>query len=292
MKLLEKLLANTGELVAAPYLKAFADRSPDNIMRNSLKLLDHDAIHQLNAYIKSCFSETGGFCDRAGKADLYYTLFGYFIAKAFDMEFMYPAIEKFVQQKIKSESLSDVHLHCAAIITASASYDILPGSGFKSLVKQSIRDQLKQRKIYNAFLSLMTCYYTRDYSGIYVISKYLGTLEQNSDMPCTLAAAGLVLQKTFNRPTGDLKKQVLSHYNNSGGFKATRATRAADLLSTAVALYSLSFAGADLRMIRPGCLDYIDSLFHNGGFCANPFDPDTDIEYTFYGLLAMGALAT
>lgn len=72
---------------------------------------------------------------------------------------------------------------------------------------------------------------------------------------------------------------------------ATKTTKAADLLSTAVALYSLYFAGADLRKIRPACLDYIDSLFHNGGFSANSIDPDTDIEYTFYGLLALGALA-
>lgn len=290
MKLLEKLLANTGELVAAPYLKAFADRSPDSILRQSLKLLDPDAIQQIHEYTKSCFSETGGFIDRAGKADLYYTLFGYFIAKAFGMEPMYPVIEKFAQQKIKSESLSDVHLHCAAIITAADSNGIIPARGFRSLVKQSIRAQLKQRKTYNAFLSLLTCYYTRDYSGIYVIGKYLDALEPNSEMPCSLAAAGLVLQKTFNRPAGDLMKQVLSYYNN-GGFKATRATRTADLLSTAVALYSLSFAGADLRMIRPDSLSYIDSLYHDGGFCANSFDPDTDIEYTFYGLLAMGALA-
>ncbi len=119
MKLLEKLLVNTGELVAAPYLRAFADRSPENVLRNSLKFLDSDATGQIKEYITGRFAESGGFCDRAGKADLYYTLFGYFIANALDMNAMQHHILKFTQQAIRSESLSDVHLHCAAIITAS-----------------------------------------------------------------------------------------------------------------------------------------------------------------------------
>jgi prenyltransferase beta subunit len=158
-------------------------------------------------------------------------------------------------------------------------------------VKQSIRIQLKQQKIYNAFLSLLTCYYTRDYFGVYMIRKHLGSREQDSELSCTLSAASLVLQKTFGKPKEKLVKQVFSFYNNQGGFMATKTTRVADLLSTAVALYSLYFAGADLRKIRPACLEYVDSLFQNGGFSANSFDPDTDIEYTFYGLLALGALA-
>lgn len=291
MKLLERLLVTTGELVAAPYLKAFNERSPEKVLKNSMQFLDDEAIGQLKAYVNKCFSESGGFRDRAGKPDLYYSLFGYYIAKALEKEEIFPSLENFVQQKIKSETLPDVYMHCAAIIIASESYKTLTNGGFKSRVIKSIREQLKTQKIYNAFLSLLTCYYIRDFSGIYFISKYLTGLELHENMPCSVTAAGLVLQKTFNRPVEELVKQVYTFYDQAGGFKATKATKSADLLSTAVALYALNFAGADLRMIRAQCLEFVDSLFIDGGFSANHFDPDTDIEYTFYGLLALGALA-
>jgi hypothetical protein len=44
-------------------------------------------------------------------------------------------------------------------------------------------------------------------------------------------------------------------------------------------------------MIKPDCLDFIDSMFKNGGFGGNVLDQDPDIEYTFYGLIALGSLA-
>jgi hypothetical protein len=285
---LERLLVNTGELVAAPYLRAFSDRSPESVLGNSLNFLDPKAVNEVKAYLKRCSSDSGGFCDRGGKADLYYTLFGFFIAKAFGMNELFPAIFKFAWQKIRSESLSDVDLHCAAIVTS----DTPAGWGYPAGVvnlKKAIRDQLKQQKIYNSFLSLLTCYYLRDYYGIYIIRKYLGKIP-HTDIPCSLLAAELVLHTTFKRKTDSLVRQLLSYYDNHGGFKATRATRGADLLSTSVALYALKFADFDLRTVRPDCLDYVDSLYDDGGFAANTYDPDTDIEYTFYGLLALGAL--
>jgi hypothetical protein len=210
------------------------------------------------------------------------------------MNDLYSGIFTFTRQKILTESLSDVHMHCAAIISATTPTGWGYPDGvvsFRSKVRQSIRNQLKQQKIYNAFLSLITCYYIKDYPGIYIIRKYLNNNQLHENMPCTLSAANLVLQKTFNRPTGELVGQLLSFYNNNGGFRATNTTKVPDLLSTSVALYALYFAGADLRMIKPDCLDFINSLYPEGGFCGNIMDRDPDIEYTFYGLLALGALA-
>jgi len=77
----------------------------------------------------------------------------------------------------------------------------------------------------------------------------------------------------------------------NGSFAAVKNAPVGDLLSTGVALYALKVAGADIRKIAPDCLEYIDSLYSDGGFCATILDPDPDVEYTFYGLLALGALA-
>jgi prenyltransferase beta subunit len=283
MRLLEKLLVSTGELFAAPYLRAFANKSPEKALSNSLKFLDSEAVNEVKTYLRNSQTGSGGFSDRAGKPDLYYTLFGYFIAKAFALDDLIPGIIKFTRQKIETESLSDVHLHCASIIlgTTPAGYPhpvgVVPRRGGHAT--------------YDAFLSLLTCYYTKDYYRFFVIRKYLNNKIPDSGVPCTLMAAKLVMEKTFKRKTDSLIKKVLSFYDNRGGFRATEAARGADLLTTSVALYALNFAGFELRMIRPDCLEYVDSLYNTGGFAATSFDPDTDVEYTFYGLLALGALA-
>ncbi len=78
---------------------------------------------------------------------------------------------------------------------------------------------------------------------------------------------------------------------DDGGFRVMPMAPVADLLSTAVALHSLSLTGYDLGSIRQSCLIFVD-LVWNGqlGFCANAFDPISDPEYMFYGLLALGHL--
>ena len=79
---------------------------------------------------------------------------------------------------------------------------------------------------------------------------------------------------------------------DEGGFRVMPIAPVADLLSTAVALHSLSLTDYDLTSIRQSCLLFVD-LVWNGqlGFCANAFDPISDPEYMFYGLLALGHLS-
>jgi len=82
----------------------------------------------------------------------------------------------------------------------------------------------------------------------------------------------------------------MSFYRGKGGFAALHQTPTEDLLSTAVALYALHFTDSDTRLIKPDCLGYVDSLFRDGGFRSTESDVEIDIEYTFYGLLALGSL--
>jgi hypothetical protein len=55
-------------------------------------------------------------------------------------------------------------------------------------------------------------------------------------------------------------------------------------------LYALNFAKCDLRVIKPNAIAFVDSLYNEGGFVATAFDMESDIEYTFYGLLALASL--
>jgi prenyltransferase beta subunit len=87
-----------------------------------------------------------------------------------------------------------------------------------------------------------------------------------------------------------LTDKLYSFYRHKGGFSALNRAPTEDLLSTGVALYALHFIEADTRMIKPECLSYIDSLYENGGFRSSYAERETDMEYTFYGLLGLGSL--
>ena len=71
----------------------------------------------------------------------------------------------------------------------------------------------------------------------------------------------------------------------TGGFYASEAAPIPDLLSTAVALFTLRLIGAEFKdatqFIQAHWLD-------NGGFAPTLLDDYSDVEYVFYGLLALG----
>jgi hypothetical protein len=291
MKLLEKPSGIIFRLFAAPYLQTFKENSPEQVLKRSLKVMDTHAIEELREYVANRQTPSGGFMDKAGRADIYYTLFGHYLADALELKASIPFIENYVEYSIRQNNPAGVHLYCAAILSARSGNYNLPVKILKEKVRSSIMEQLGKQPAYGAFLNLLTCYYLRDYGTLYLIRKQLSRLSITSSLPCPVVAALLVLQRSFNKPVEELKNAVLSFYRGAGGFNATQEAPVPDLLSTAVALYALRFAGTDLRKIKPACLDFVDSLYKDGGFGGNVFDRDPDIEYTFYGLLALGALA-
>ena len=74
--------------------------------------------------------------------------------------------------------------------------------------------------------------------------------------------------------------------DKTGGFYASEEAPVPDLLSTAVALFTLRLVGAEFKdasqFIQAHWLD-------NGGFAPTVLDDYSDVEYVFYGLLALGA---
>ena len=291
MRLWERLSGIIFRLLTRPYLKTFEEKSPEKILRRSLKLLDHATIQSLKDYIRSSQTASGGFEDKAGRPDLYYTLFGYLLAYALDLNELLPAIANYTENEIVRDDLDNVHLHCAAILSSQLHRDPVLHKILKKRIRQSLLSQLNRQHSYNYFISLLACYYMRDFKGLFFIKKYLSSLKVNDDLPSPVIASMLVLQHSFNKPVNDLEKRLLSFHCKSGGFKATQAAPITDMLSTAVSLYALGFAGSDIRRIKPDSLNYIDSLYIDGGFSGNEFDQEADIEYTFYGLLALGSLA-
>ena len=71
-----------------------------------------------------------------------------------------------------------------------------------------------------------------------------------------------------------------------GGFHANEESPVPDLLSTAVGLFTLRLVGAAVmdasQFIQAHWID-------NGGFAPTLYDDYSDVEYVFYGLLALGS---
>lgn len=106
-------------------------------------------------------------------------------------------------------------------------------------------------------------------------------------------AAAMMVQQALTGSVADTDAaRWLLTCLDEGGFRVMPMAPMADLLSTAVALHSLSMTGFDLDAIRLSCLSFVDLVWNsNLGFCANAFDPITDPEYMFYGLLSLGHLS-
>jgi len=290
MKLWERLSGIILRLFSLPDIQTFKESNPEIALKRSLKLLDPPALDSIREFVKSNHTKSGGFADKAGKPDLYYTLFGYYLTEALELAELFPSVRKYVEQEIIQGNIKGVHLHCAAILSVRLGITAFPPGYFRKKIRKSLSTQTKQQPAYSYFLNLLSSWYLHDYWGIFLTGRKLKKMNENSSLPAPVTAALLVLQKSFNRPVSELEKNLMSYYSVPGGFKATKTVPVPDLLSTAVALYALGFARYDLRIIKPDCLNYIDSLFLEGGFGSNPLDPDPDIEYTFYGLLALGSL--
>ena len=74
--------------------------------------------------------------------------------------------------------------------------------------------------------------------------------------------------------------------DETGGFHASEEAPVPDLLSTAVALFTLRLIKAEYK----DASQFIQAHWvDNGGFTPTVFDDYSDVEYVFYGLLALGA---
>lgn len=99
----------------------------------------------------------------------------------------------------------------------------------------------------------------------------------------------LCMQYQVQREIDEKAVQWLcSMQHESGGFLAHAGAQVPDLLSTAVALFTLQLLG---RRAPRQAMEFVDAHWmENGGFMPTLGDPYSDVEYVFYGLLAIGSL--
>jgi prenyltransferase beta subunit len=102
-------------------------------------------------------------------------------------------------------------------------------------------------------------------------------------------AAGLIVTGQLDgyRKNADVD-YLWGTQKESGGFGATERSPLPDMLSTATSLFTLDSYGIQPKYSP---VDFIEAHWQNtGGFSATLLEDTSDVEYTFYGLLALGAI--
>jgi len=277
------------KLAAQPQLRKVRPKLIESVLLKSQSLLDPEMIAEIRSFILSQQTPEGGYADRGGKCDLYYTLFGYYIAETFSVTKV-ELLKAYVAATVENDHLSGVHLYCGAILYAKLiGLDVNTEKLRKQIVADLIKADSKQPD-YSGFLGIMALYYLEDFRNVQrVINQYKRTISLDG-LPCPVVAATAVLLGMAGNRQPEAEEMLKSFYRESGGFAALHRAPAEDLLSTGVALYALHFLDADLRMMKPDCLAFVDGLYDNGGFRATQFDSMSDVEYTFYGLLGLGSM--
>jgi geranylgeranyl transferase type-2 subunit beta len=256
----------------------------------------------------------GGFQDRAGDSDLYYTVFGLEGLAALEID-PPAAVPAFLDRFGDGGDLDFVHLTCLARAWATAQR-----SGPPPHIAAALRQRIERyRSADGGFSVAPDAEFGTPYGSFLALGAIedLGRAPDNPDAmlssvlalraadggyanhpgaaqgstPAT-AAAVLVMRHLDREPETAARDWLLARSHADGGFFAAPAVPVPDLLSTATALHALVAMHADISRIKEPCLDFVDSLWTNeGGFCGSWVDQTLDCEYTYYGLLALGHLS-
>jgi len=253
--------------------------------------LDESAQIEIITFIKSQQHKNGGFVDRAGTPDLYYSLFGLWLSLATAEIELQQNLKTYASEKSNGNTSSPVEDLALLLIKTE-----LDSTHKKQGVIPIIRTVLKKGRLielsYQFFLIMLVIDATGKSKGIYyfIARIFLVFYKPKGNIPCSLTAALVYARKVVGLNVSKAQCKLLEFTTESGGFRAFESVESSDSLSSGVALFVLSQIGVDLRMIKPGCLEFIGMNYYDGAFLSGDGDQTKDLEYTFYGLLALGAL--
>jgi prenyltransferase beta subunit len=285
-------------------------RLAPRLLGESADLVSRFLEHQWNA--------GGGFKDRSGRGDLYYTVFGVSAFQALQREPFQPGLGDYLDGFGDGSGLDFVHL-CSLAWCLGACRSTARPSGLDTR-EAGILGAIESHRTadggyhavagsrngsaYGCFLALGAC---QDCGGAVPRSERLVQCLKLLETPdgawgnergmvagsTNATAAAVSVLRNLGMPVNQsVADWLLARAHPEGGFAAAPGAPMPDLLSTATALHALAGLEAPIDRVRESCLDFVDSLWTNeGGFHGHWADDQLDCEYTFYGLLALGHLS-
>lgn len=266
-------------------------------------------------FVQSQRDADGGFWNRSGQCDLYYTTFGIAGLMALQQPLPVVPLANYLSSFEHGDSLQLVDLSCLA--RCWASLPLAQGEAeFAARVMEHLKrfrtddgmyhvsDHETSGSIYGCFLALGIAQdlnvplpgAERMLKGLEGLRASDGGFANSPELPMGLVpptAAAIALCRHLGAPApAGAREWLLSCWHRDGGFRAGEGAVLPDLLSTATALHALASLHVDFTPFREACLDFVDTLWTaRGGFYGTWEDDTLDLEYTYYGLLSLGHLS-
>lgn len=267
-------------------------------------------------FLQRRFLPEGGAADRAGRADLYYTIFALAGMAALEAAPPAAAVRGFLDGFGDGAGLDFIHLGALARCHAALGAGGCPVDRRAAILRRieahrcadggyDSEPGAARGTAYGCFVALGAYQdLGRELPEPMRMVQCLKRLEtpdgawgnlpgmRTGTVPATAAAVTLLHQ--LGLPIhADVAAWLLEQAHLEGGWLAVPGAPLPDLLSTATALHALACLECRLpAALREKCLDFIDTLWSaEGGFHGHWADDHLDAEYTFYGLLALGHLA-
>jgi hypothetical protein len=266
-------------------------------------------------FLRGQMNDDGGFRNRSGDSDLYYTVFGIEGLLALRAEPPASKIASYLRNFGAGESLDLVHASCLLRCWAALPPEVRQEAPREKVLRRVAQFRsgdgayatelgAKQGTLYGCFMATGA---HQDAGAelpdpqavvrrVQQLRAADGGYANGDDLPMGLtppSAAAATLLRNLGAPVPpELAGWLLARHHQDGGFFATPLAPVPDLLSTATALHALSGMQAGPEAVKEPCLDFVDSLWTNrGAFYGNWTEDATDCEYTYYGLLALGHLS-
>ena len=273
------------------------------------KRLGGEALRRLSNFVESQKTAEDAFINKSGEVDLYYTSFGWLLSYVLGIELNGEKRRIYLEnQPVMSLDL----VHYAAYMRCVLLHRLMKEGMLRFLLSAmrpiSVRSlssftDLPHKDIWSPYtrfiwMSLLEDTRNKEKEKTEVL-KELGHYHvkgggfsnlRNREVAttnATVAALAIIGQLEGYKPIDDLF-YLRDTQDETGGFKVGQGAPVPDLLSTATALFLMRCYG--IRPVR-AANDFIEAHWlDSGGFSATLLEDSGDVEYVFYGLLALGAL--
>jgi hypothetical protein len=228
-------------------------------LKRGAERLGDEARQQVCRYVMSQRDESEAFMNRGGRADLYYTLFGWMLCYALGIS-SDGSRRKAYLATFDTPRLNELYQTVLTLCRMLDRLLSLPRFTPDAVLRLAADDEPLQR--------------------------FFVTYQRHGSGGGTNAWAARLV--TADGADAALRQRLLDMQHESGGFLAHEGAPMPDLLSTAVAVFALSQQHVSLPYdVHP----FIEAHWQeDGSFVATLLDEYGDVEYMFYGLLAIGSL--
>lgn len=269
-------------------------------LQRAVGALGDEALALIRLFVQKRMTANGVFMDRSGQEDIYYTSFGMLLSHVLGIHRNCEATRLWLD-RVDREQLDMVHY---AAYVRSRMINEWEQNKIEFLLKNIKRKAIRPlssfevvpnmdaESPYAQFILYSLCEDTGNTPPTVCLTPYRidggGYANTRQGSPSTNATAAALMvtgQSEGYSLTRDVE-WLRDEQKPSGGWCAEQNTPLPDLLSTATALFTLHCYGIKPRYLAT---DFIEGHWlDNGGFAATLLEDESDVEYLFYGLLALG----